>query len=101
LSTASAGIAFVTLLVAALMLVHVPLGDYMYRVYTSSRNWRVERAIYRIIGADPKVGQPWDASARSILAFSAVSVLSLFFFELLQDKLPLLPPWRGTRQSAS
>jgi potassium-transporting ATPase potassium-binding subunit len=89
LSTASAGIAFVTLLVAALMLVHVPLGDYMYRVYTSSRNWRVERAIYRIIGADPKVGQTWDAYARSILAFSAVSVLSLFFFELLQDKLPL------------
>jgi potassium-transporting ATPase potassium-binding subunit len=101
LSTPSAGIAFVTLLVAALMLVHVPLGDYMYRVYTSSRNWRVERAIYRIIGADPKVQQTWDAYARSILAFSAVSVLSLFFFELLQDKLPLHLHDPATRMTPS
>ena len=89
MSTPSAGIAFLALLVAALVLVHVPLGDYMYRVYNSPRDWRVERAIYRIIGADPKGQQTWDAYARSILAFSVVSVLSLFFLQLLQGKLPL------------
>src|SRR5271156_3321941 len=61
----------------------------MYRVYNSPRDWRVERAIYRIIGADPKSQQTWDAYARSILAFSAVSVLFLFFLQLLQGKLPL------------
>jgi K+-transporting ATPase ATPase A chain len=85
-STSTAGIA---LLVLALVAVHVPLGDYMYRVYTSANDWRIEKAIYRVIGADPKAEQPWYAYARSLLAFSTVSVLFLFFFELLQDKLPL------------
>jgi potassium-transporting ATPase potassium-binding subunit len=88
-STSGAGIAFLALLVAALVAVHVPLGDYMYRVYTSERDWRIEKLAYRIIGANPKAQQPWFAYARSVLAFSAVSVLFLFFFELLQDKLPL------------
>ena len=86
MSTSTAGIA---LLVLALVAVHVPLGDYMYRVYTSPKDWRVEKAIYRVIGADPKAEQPWYAYARSLLAFSAVSVLFLYFFQLLQDKLPL------------
>jgi K+-transporting ATPase ATPase A chain len=76
-------------LVAALMLVHVPLGDYMYRVYSSTRDWRIERVIYRIIGADPKAQQTWDNYARSILAFSAVSVLFLFILQLVQQQLPL------------
>jgi K+-transporting ATPase ATPase A chain len=88
-STLSAGIAFLGLLIVALAAVHVPLGDYMHRVYTSQRDWRVEKVIYRIIGADPKAEQPWGAYARSVLAFSAVSVLFLFFFQLLQGKLPL------------
>jgi K+-transporting ATPase ATPase A chain len=88
-STTGAGIAFLALLVAALVAVHVPLGDYMYRVYTSERDWRIEKLAYRIIGANPKAQQPWFAYARSVLAFSAVSVLFLFFFELLQGKLPL------------
>jgi K+-transporting ATPase ATPase A chain len=88
-STTGAGIAFLALLVIALVAVHVPLGDYMYRVYTSERDWRIEKLAYRIIGANPKAQQPWFAYARSVLAFSAVSVLFLFFFELLQDKLPL------------
>ena len=89
MSTTGAGIAFLALLVVALVAVHVPLGDYMYRVYTSERDWRIEKLAYRIIGANPKAQQPWFAYARSVLAFSAVSVLFLFFFELLQDKLPL------------
>ena len=89
MSTSFAGIAFLALLVLALVAVHVPLGDYMYHVYTSPRDWRVEKVIYRVIGADPKAQQPWYAYARSVLAFSAVSVLFLFFFQLLQGKLPL------------
>jgi potassium-transporting ATPase potassium-binding subunit len=89
LSTPSAGIAFLALLVMALVVVHVPLGDYMYRVYSSTRDWRIERIIYRIIGADPKAQQTWDNYARSILAFSAVSVLFLFILQLVQQQLPL------------
>ena len=89
MSTSSAGIAFLALLVLALVAVHVPLGDYMYHVYTSPRDWRVEKFVYRVIGANPKAQQTWGAYARSVLAFSAVSVLFLFFLQLLQGKLPL------------
>ena len=89
MSTSTAGIAFLALLVLALVAIHVPLGDYMYHVYTSPRDWRVEKVLYRAIGADPKAQQPWYAYARSVLAFSAVSVLFLFFFQLVQGKSPL------------
>ena len=61
----------------------------MYRVYTSDKHSRAERVIYRLIGADPKSEQSWGAYARSVLAFSAISILFLFIFQLVQGKLPL------------
>src|SRR4051812_26239943 len=61
----------------------------MYRVYNSEKHSRVERVIYRAIGADPKSEQGWGAYARSVLAFSAVGVLVLFVFQLVQGRLPL------------
>jgi K+-transporting ATPase ATPase A chain len=88
-STTTAGIIFLALLIVALAAVHVPLGDYMYRVYSSDKHSRVERVIYRLIGADPKSEQSWGAYARSLLAFSAISILFLFIFQLVQGKLPL------------
>jgi len=87
-STTTAGIIFLVVLVVALAAVHMPFGDYMYRVYSSEKDLRAERVIYRVIGADPKSEQTWGAYARSVLAFSAVSILFLFVFQLVQDKLP-------------
>ncbi|WP_406280617.1 potassium-transporting ATPase subunit KdpA [Nocardia sp. NBC_00881] len=89
MSTTTAGIAFVASLVLALALVHVPLGDYMYRVYNGRKHSRVERVVYRAIGAQPDVEQTWSVYARSVLAFSAVGILFLFFFQLSQGRLPL------------
>jgi K+-transporting ATPase ATPase A chain len=88
-STTTAGIMFLVALIVALAAVHVPLGDYMYRVYTTTKDSRAERVIYRLIGADPKAEQTWGAYARSVLAFSAISILFLFIFQLIQGKLPL------------
>ena len=89
MGTTTAGIIFLALLVLALAAVHVPFGDYMYRVYNSDKDSRAERLIYRLIGADPKSEQTWGAYARSVLAFSAISILFLFLFQLVQGKLPL------------
>ncbi|HZE15731.1 MAG TPA: potassium-transporting ATPase subunit KdpA, partial [Mycobacterium sp.] len=69
--------------------VHVPFGDYMYRVYSSEKHWRSERFIYRLIGANPKSEQTWATYARSVLAFSAVSIVFLFTLQLVQKWLPL------------
>jgi K+-transporting ATPase ATPase A chain len=88
-TTTTAGIVFLALLIAALAAVHVPLGDYMYRVYSSEKHSRAERLIYRAIGADPATQQNWGAYARSVLAFSTISLLFLFTLQLVQDKLPL------------
>ncbi|MHA0285304.1 potassium-transporting ATPase subunit KdpA [Mycobacterium sp. C3-094] len=89
MSSTTAGILFLVSLVVALVAIHVPLGDYMYRVYSSERHLGGERVIYRLIGADPRAEQTWGAYARSVLAFSAVSILFLFILQLVQGKLPL------------
>ncbi|WP_226863227.1 potassium-transporting ATPase subunit KdpA [Mycolicibacterium baixiangningiae] len=83
------GIVFLASLIAVIAALHVPLGDYMYRVYSSDRHLRAERMVYRLIGADPRAEQTWGGYARAVLAFSAVSVLFLFVFQLVQGKLPL------------
>ena len=89
MSTTTAGILFVLSLIAALAAVHVPLGDYMYRVFSTTRHLRVERGIYRLVGVDPDAGQAWGVYARSVLAFSAVSVLFLYGFLRVQQHLLL------------
>lgn len=88
MGTTTAGIVFLAVLVAALVLVHVPLGDYMFRVYSSERDSCVERLVYRLIGVDSRSEQAWGAYARSVLAFSSVSILLLFAFQLVQGRLP-------------
>ncbi|RZL84654.1 MAG: potassium-transporting ATPase subunit KdpA [Rhodococcus sp. (in: high G+C Gram-positive bacteria)] len=99
MSTTTAGILFTGSLVLALILVHKPLGDYMYRVYSTTKHSRVERVIYRLIGADPEGEQAWPVYARSVLAFSAVSILFLFGFALLQQHLPLHLPDPATEMT--
>jgi K+-transporting ATPase ATPase A chain len=87
MSDTSAGIVFIVVLVAALALAYVPLGDYMYRVVTPTRHSRVERAIYRAIGVNPEGEQSWAVYARSVLAFSLISILFLYLFLRVQHYL--------------
>ncbi|WP_229073692.1 potassium-transporting ATPase subunit KdpA [Actinoplanes sp. DH11] len=82
-----AGWIFVLTLVAALVAVHRPVGDHMYRVVTGTRHSAAERGIYRAVGVDAAAGQSWGVYARSVLAFSAVSVLFLHLLLRVQDKL--------------
>ena len=89
MSTTTAGIVFALSLLLALAAVHVPLGDYMYRVFTHRRHLRVERGIYRLIGVNPEAEQSWPVYARSVLAFSLVSVLFLYGFQRVQHHLLL------------
>ncbi|MFD4587238.1 potassium-transporting ATPase subunit KdpA [Streptomyces sp. NPDC058434] len=79
----------VTALIVALALVHRPLGDYMARVFSSEKHLRVEKWIYRAVGANPNAEMRWPAYLRAVLAFSAVGVLFLYVLQRVQDKLPL------------
>ena len=89
MSDTTAGLLQVGLLIAALAVCYRPLGAYMARVYTSERDLRVERVVYRVMGVDPKADQRWPVYARALLSFSAVSVLGLYALQRFQPDLPL------------
>ncbi|MEU0690143.1 potassium-transporting ATPase subunit KdpA [Streptomyces uncialis] len=83
-----AGVLQLLALMAALALVHRPLGDHMARVYSSGRHLRVEKWIYKGIGANPSAEMRWPAYLRGVLAFSAVGVLFLYLLQRVQGSLP-------------
>ncbi|WP_030954046.1 potassium-transporting ATPase subunit KdpA [Streptomyces sp. NRRL S-481] len=89
MSSVLADVLVVTALIGALALVHRPLGDYMAAVFQSEKHLRIERWIYRSVGANPDAEMRWPAYLRSVLLFSAVGVLFLFLMQRVQDKLPL------------
>jgi K+-transporting ATPase ATPase A chain len=67
---------------------HVPLGDHMARLFTSTRHWRAEAAIYRLGGIDADGDQRWPDYLRSLLAVSAIGILLLYLLLRLQSALP-------------
>ncbi|OLZ64413.1 potassium-transporting ATPase subunit A [Streptomyces sp. IMTB 2501] len=83
-----AGVLQLLALIGALALVYVPAGNYMAKVYESRKHLRVEKWIYKAIGANPDSEMTWPAYLRGVLAFSAVSVLFLYLLQRLQGVLP-------------
>jgi potassium-transporting ATPase potassium-binding subunit len=84
-----AGLAQTGLLILALAVVYRPFGDYMARVFTSEKHWRVERALYRLVRIDGDSQQRWTTYAAGVLGFSFVSVVVLYLLQRLQPLLPL------------
>jgi K+-transporting ATPase ATPase A chain len=81
-------------LVALIGVVTPLLGGYLARVYGGDRApgdrvfGPVERLVYRVVGVDPGQEQRWAVYARSVLAFSVVSVLVLYVLQRVQGGLP-------------
>ncbi len=73
------------LFVAALTALAILFGGYLTKVYTGERLIldRVlggpERLLYRLLRVDPSRGQHWKAYAKSLLVFSLVGWLVLYF----------------------
>ena len=57
----------------------------------------MERCVYRLIGVDAEADQRWSTYLRSLLAFSAVSVVFLYGFQRLQAHLLLSLGFPGVR----
>lgn len=91
-----------SLVIAVVVGLHVPLGDYMARVLdagTRTGHGRAERALYRFCGVDPDREQTWRHYLTALLAFSAMSIAALFALFTLQGRLPWSTghegmPWR-------
>ncbi|MET4922894.1 potassium-transporting ATPase subunit KdpA [Streptomyces sp. PSRA5] len=88
MSPVLAGVLQLLALMVALALAYRPLGDYMAGVYSSPKHLRVEKWIYRAVGADPSTEMRWPAYLRGVLGFSLVSVLFLYLMQRIQGGLP-------------
>ncbi|WP_350347989.1 potassium-transporting ATPase subunit KdpA [Agromyces sp. G08B096] len=71
-----------------LALLYRPLGDWLAHVYTMTKDWRLERGIYRVVGVDPRSEQTWGAYLRGVLAFSLIGVLLVYLLQRAQAVLP-------------
>jgi len=89
MSSALAGWLQAGLLVAALAACYIPLGNYMAHIFTTDRDWKIERFLYKLVGINREADQKWSVYVRSILAFSFISVLFLYGLQRLQDHLLL------------
>ncbi len=73
------------------------LGAYIARVFSGEALREdgvfgpLERAIYRLTGVTPESEQRWTAYARSVLAFSIVSIFGLYLLQRVQGVLFLNP----------
>jgi potassium-transporting ATPase potassium-binding subunit len=88
MSSTLAGLLQVGLLIAVLAVVHRPFGDYMARVYTTTKHLKLERVVYRVARVDPDSEQRWATYATSVLGFSFVGVTLLYLLQRLQSLLP-------------
>src|SRR5215469_14092442 len=89
MSSAAAGWLQFGLLFAALAVCYVPLGNFIADLFTTDKDWKIERWIYKLMGINRGADQKWSVYVRSILAFSAVSVLFLYGLQRVQDHLLL------------
>ena len=83
-----AGLAQVAVLLVLLAAAWRPLGDWMARVYTDERDWRVERTLYRLVRVDPRSEQRASTYTVAILAFSFAGIVLLYLLQRLQSLLP-------------
>jgi potassium-transporting ATPase potassium-binding subunit len=84
-------------LLACIGVVTPLLGSYMAKVYGGGTApgdrmfGPLERLVYRLVGVDPDQEQRWTVYARSVVAFSVVSVVMLYLLQRAQGALPLNP----------
>jgi len=79
----------IAVVVAALALIHIPLGEYLARVLSSAKDSRVERGLYRMLRIESKADQRWTTYLIAVVSFSAVSIMLLWALLSIQSWLPL------------
>ncbi|WP_127473682.1 potassium-transporting ATPase subunit KdpA [Microbacterium sulfonylureivorans] len=87
-ATTWTGILQIATVLLILALIYRPLGDWIAHIYTTPKNWRVERGAYRLMGVDPGSEQTWQAYTRGVLAFSLIGVLFVYALQRFQAVLP-------------
>lgn len=93
----SIGLAQIAIVLLAVIVAAIPLGNYIATVLAGERSLLspllspIERVFYRLAGVDPAREQNWLAYAMAMLAFSVIGFVSLYALQRLQAYLPLNP----------
>jgi K+-transporting ATPase ATPase A chain len=91
------GILQIVVYLAVLLVLVVPLGSYMARVYEGQpvlmARWFgfAERGFYRLLRVSPDEEQDWKQYAKSVLILSVVFIVPLYIMLRIQAHLPLNP----------
>ena len=91
------GVLQLLVFMAAMALLAIPMGRYMYRVFEGGVTFLdsvlvpCERFIYRFCGVDPTKEMRWTTYGLALLALNLVGFVLLFVLILLQPWLPLNP----------
>ena len=89
------------LYVILLTLLAVPFGAFMFRVYTNKRTLLdpimrpLEQLLYRVTGINPGKEMNWREYTTALILFNLFGIVFVFFFQLLQNRLPLNPQHLG------
>lgn len=101
------GLLSIAVLLTVLAVLYVPLGDYMARVFTTTRHTRLERLVYRVTGVSADADQSPKSYALSVVGFSLVSVVVLMAILMAQSALPMsrdlagMPLWMSFNTAVS
>lgn len=81
---------------ALTLIIAIPLGNYLAKVFTGRRVWTnvfapLEKLIYKVAGINPNEQMDWKQHLKAMLSINGLWLIYGFFVLLHQDKLPLNP----------
>lgn len=92
-----AGTIGILAVVALILALAIPLGGYIYRVFTGQRNWLepiyapTERLIYRLVGINPAAEMDWKGYVKAWLLVQFIMAIFVYLIFVFQGVLPLNP----------
>lgn len=106
-------IAVFALFLAMLILLALPLGRYMAKVFTFEKTLfdpvfcPIEKMIYRLSGMNPNQEMNWKQYAGAVLLFNAIGAVVVFLIQMQQGWLPFnpeglsaIPTWHSALNTA-
>lgn len=94
-------LAQIALYLIVLVLLSIPLGAYMARVYKGEKTFLdpfiapLERVMYRLFGINPADEMNWKTYALAMLAFNVLGFFAVYALQRVQGFLPLNPQTLG------
>ena len=95
------GLVQIVFYLVLLILLAIPLGSFMARVFQGKRTMLdilarpLERLVYRLAGVDADQEMNWRQYTVALLAFNFLGMALLFLLQLLQGVLPFNPQGFG------